>query len=806
MVRTVQRLSGLRVRFALAMGAFGIALGVLMGGVINWRLEEGLRGAAHVQLQAIAHELADYLSQSLGSRSREIALVADLVGRTAAADPLPIRHALDLVRQRQPAYAWIGITDTAGRVRVATAGLLEGVDVSARPWFAGGQRGSYLGDPHSAVLLAALLPPDPTGEPPRFVDVAQPLLDAQGRQVGVVGAHLHWSWLHRLMADVSQRHRGTSFDVLIADAQGRWLVQPPGETPPTLAGLREHGDGGEHFIGRSAVSGNAQGAGLGWTVVVRQRAEVAYAPLQAHRRFMLALTPLLALLFASGTWWIAGRVVRPVVRLAESARHLAASGHGDEASVVGQALDRLASVDLLTNVANRATLTGRLAELSRAAGQEAGLPARVGAAPSDEGAALAAMVLVNLDDFSTFNNSHGRDIGDQLLRAVSQRLSGCVRPQDLVARVGGDEFALLLQGLGRDAAEATRLAEAVAQRAEAACRAPIDVAGHALSRGVSVGVVVFAPAHTAPAELLKDAELTVREAKRLGGGRMLVFSDELHARFDARVYFEKELRAAIPGELLLHFQPQVDAQGRIDGAELLLRWQHPDKGMVPPGRFIPLAEETGLIIPIGQWIVEQACLQIKAWEGDPRRRHLVLSVNVSAREFAEPGYAQGVQRILERTGANPQRLKLELTESALAADVEDVVAKMLALKDLGVSFALDDFGTGFSSLSYLNRMPIDLLKIDQSFVREIDGPESDVAIVRAVIALGRGLGLEVIAEGVETETQHAMLAGLGCNRYQGYFFGRPMALAPFVELTARAEMATPDGATVDAPERPRLPA
>lgn len=767
--------------------------------MINWRLEDGLRSSAHVQLQAIAHELADYLNQSLRSREREIALVADLVGRTGSLDPDWMRAAIDLVHLRQPAYAWIGITDTEGRVRVATGRLLEGVDVSARPWFGGGRQGSYLGDPHAAVLLAKLLPPQASGDPPRFVDVAQPLVDSQGRPLGVVGAHLHWSWLNRLVADVADRHQGTAFDVLIADAQGRWLVQPAGENLPLPQVLEEHGAGGDHFFGRATLSGSALGPGLGWTVVVRQRTEVAYAPLAAHRRFMLVLTPLLALLFALGTWWIAGRLVRPVVRLAESARHLASSGHGDEAAVVGQALDRLASVDLLTNVANRATFTGRLAELNRAAEQTAGPTA------ADEGD-LAALVLVNLDDFSTFNNSHGRDIGDQLLRAVSERLSGCVRPQDLVARVGGDEFALLLQGLGRDPAEATRCAEAVAQRAEVVCRAPIDVAGHALSRGASLGVVVFDPARSAAAELLKDAELTVREAKRQGGARCVVFSDELHARFDARVHFEQELRAAIPGELLLHYQPQVDAQGRIDGAELLLRWQHPVKGMVSPGRFIPLAEETGLIIPIGHWIVEQACQRIKAWEDDPHRRHLVLSVNVSAREFAEPGYALAVQRILARTGANPERLELELTESALAADVEDLVAKMRELKGLGVAFALDDFGTGFSSLSYLNRMPIDLLKIDQSFVRQIEGPDSDVAIVRAVIALGQGLGLEVIAEGVETETQRAMLAELGCSRYQGYLFGRPMPLAQFVDFTAAVEIATPELLVTDESGRARLPA
>ena len=266
----------------------------------------------------------------------------------------------------------------------------------------------------------------------------------------------------------------------------------------------------------------------------------------------------------------------------------------------------------------------------------------------------------------------------------------------------------------------------------------------------------------------------MQEAKRLGKGRVVVFDDRLQEGLIAQTRFERALRAAIPSQLLVLYQPQVDRDGRTVGAELLVRWKHTEQGLVSPAMFIPVAEQTGLIVDIGRWVLEQACRQLRAWSDDPLRRHLVLAVNVSSREFGHPGFVDGVREVLAATGADPARLKIELTESALAADVGEVVARMAALKSLGVRFSLDDFGTGFSSLGYLQRMPIDQLKIDQSFVRGMLTENSSASIVHTVIALGESLGVEVIAEGVETEAQRQALAELGCHHYQGYLFARPV--------------------------------
>lgn len=271
----------------------------------------------------------------------------------------------------------------------------------------------------------------------------------------------------------------------------------------------------------------------------------------------------------------------------------------------------------------------------------------------------------------------------------------------------------------------------------------------------------------------------MREAKRLGKNQIAVFTERMQAQLAEQVRFEEELAAGIPEQLRVLYQPQVDQRDQVEGAELLVRWHHPDKGMISPALFIPLAEQTGLIMPIGRWVMEMACRQLKAWEDDALRQHLVLSVNVSAREFASKDYVDQVQRILRRTGAHPGRLKLELTESALATDVEDVITKMHALKQLGLTFSLDDFGTGFSSLSYLRRMPIDQLKIDQSFVRNLARDHNDLSIVRTVISLGQNLAVGVIAEGVEESTQKDILEQLGCIHYQGYLYGKHMSLAEF---------------------------
>ena len=370
-------------------------------------------------------------------------------------------------------------------------------------------------------------------------------------------------------------------------------------------------------------------------------------------------------------------------------------------------------------------------------------------------------------------------VGDQLLIAVAQRLRSLLHDEMALSRINGDEFLIVLEDLEPQAPQAIAQAQSLAQKLLFSFRAPFALDAGTFSTHTSIGIYLITPQPPPVSEALQYAELAMREAKRLGKNQIAVFTERMQAQLAEQVRFEEELAAGIPEQLRVLYQPQVDQRDQVEGAELLVRWHHPDKGMISPALFIPLAEQTGLIMPIGRWVMEMACRQLKAWEDDVLRQHLVLSVNVSAREFASKDYVDQVQRILRRTGAHPGRLKLELTESALATDVEDVITKMHALKQLGLTFSLDDFGTGFSSLSYLRRMPIDQLKIDQSFVRNLARDHNDLSIVRTVISLGQNLAVGVIAEGVEESTQKDILEQLGCIHYQGYLYGKHMSLAEF---------------------------
>lgn len=399
-----------------------------------------------------------------------------------------------------------------------------------------------------------------------------------------------------------------------------------------------------------------------------------------------------------------------------------------------------------------------------------------------------ALMLIDIDNFKTLNDTLGHDVGDQLLVNVAARLQACMREGDTVARLGGDEFVVILEHL--DAAGMAALqAESVAQKILAQLSQPylldLTLSGDPLGKRShhctsSLGIALFHDHPVTVDELMKRADTAMYQAKAAGRNTLRFFDPEMQAVATARAAMEVDLRRAlVEKQFLLHYQAQVDADGRVIGAEVLLRWQHPQRGLVPPFEFIGLAEETGLILPLGQWVLASACDQLAAWAAQPAMAQLALAVNVSARQFRDENFVQQVLSTLEQAEANPHRLKLELTESLLVHDVEDIIEKMTALKQQGVGFALDDFGTGYSSLSYLKRLPLDQLKIDQSFVRDVLTDANDAAIARTIVALGQILGLTVIAEGVETAAQRDFLADHGCLAYQGYFFNRPMALAQF---------------------------
>ena len=436
-----------------------------------------------------------------------------------------------------------------------------------------------------------------------------------------------------------------------------------------------------------------------------------------------------------------------------------------ERKTAEEEIKKLAFFDPLTQLPNRRLLLDRLH-------QALAIGARSGH--------IGALHFIDLDDFKTLNDTLGHDMGDLLLKQVGRRLVECVRTGDTVARLGGDEFVVMLEELSDNRETAADLARVVGEKILATINLPYQLAGHEYNIAPSIGVTLFTGHPQSTDELLKQADLAMYQAKSGGRNTLRFFDPTMQAVVSARVAMETDIRQGIlKGQFQLYFQPQIDRTGTTVGAEVLLRWPHPVRGMVSPVEFIGLAEETGQILPLGHWVIETACTQLAAWAQQPAMAHLTLAVNVSARQFRQQDFVQEVMGLLDYTGANPHRLKLELTESLLVKDVEGTVEKMTVLQARGVGFSLDDFGTGYSSLSYLKRLPLDQLKIDQSFVRDLMTDPNDAAIARTVIALGHSLGLTVIAEGVETAAQRDFLATQNCDAYQGYLFGKPMPIDAF---------------------------
>ena len=425
----------------------------------------------------------------------------------------------------------------------------------------------------------------------------------------------------------------------------------------------------------------------------------------------------------------------------------------------------LAFYDALTQLPNRRLLVDRLQQVL-VNGARSGL--------------TTAVLFVDLDNFKTLNDTRGHEVGDLLLKDVAQRLRSCVREQDTVARLGGDEFVVVLQNLSSDAPEAAAQARTLGELILAQLRQPYELAGHEHNFTASIGVTLLTHQRDSVDEVLKQADMAMYRAKDAGRNTLRFFDPDMQQAVNRRALLETELHNGLRrSQFLLLYQPQVDSQGRVTGAEALVRWQHPVQGMVPPSEFIPLAEESGLILPLGQWVMETALRQQARWQQDPLFAHLSLAINVSARQFLQDDFVAQVLALVQQTGANPAQIKLELTESLLLDNVDSVIATMRALKAHGLGFSLDDFGTGYSSLSYLKRLPLDQIKIDQGFVRDVLLDASDAAIARSIIALAGSLGLSVIAEGVETTAHHQFLLAHGCQAFQGYLFGRPLTLEDF---------------------------
>ena len=498
----------------------------------------------------------------------------------------------------------------------------------------------------------------------------------------------------------------------------------------------------------------------------------------------------------SGEWcWILTR--GRIVEWDAQGRPLLMSGTHTNISdkkTAAKEIDALAYYDPLTHLPNRRLMQDRLLQALIA---------------SIRHQRHGALIIIDLDNFKMLNESLGHDAGDCLLIAVAARLQASVRQGDTVARIGGDEFALILEDF--DASETAALqVERVITKIQADLGRPYllelssreaGLHSHSYQCTSSMGVILFDHESPSPEALLKHADTALYQAKNAGRNTWRFFDPDMQAVIDARAKLENDLHQAIrEDQFIVHYQAQVDAAGQLVGAEALIRWRHPERGMISPADFIPLAEETGLIIPLGEWVLHTACAQLAAWSRSPSTAHLTLAVNVSARQFSQPKFVERTLALIDSSGTPAERLKLELTESLLSDNTEHMIARMSSLRERGIRFSLDDFGTGYSSLSYLKRLPLNQLKIDQSFVRDVLIDNNDATIARTIVALGKSLGLNVIAEGVETAAQRDFLARHGCLIYQGYYFSRPVPLAEFEQLIQDAASQLKDWEYHDHPD------
>jgi diguanylate cyclase (GGDEF)-like protein/PAS domain S-box-containing protein len=450
-----------------------------------------------------------------------------------------------------------------------------------------------------------------------------------------------------------------------------------------------------------------------------------------------------------------GAVMNYVASLADITQHKAAE----------EEIKTLAFFDPLTRLPNRRLLLDRLQQ------------ALVSSVRSNRSGAI---LFIDLDNFKNLNDTLGHDIGDLLLQQVAERLQSCVREGDTVARIGGDEFVVMLEDLSSEPIEAAAQTETIGWKINYTLNLPYQLESYEAHSTPSIGATLFDGHLQMIDELFKQADIAMYQAKKSGRNTLRFFDPQMQDTLNVRAALEDDLRKSVERrQFQLHYQIQVDDQRRPLGAEALLRWVHPERGLVPPNQFISLAEETGLILPIGQWVLESACSQLKEWGKHASTSNLILAVNVSAKQFRQIDFAMQVRETVQRFGIDPTRLKLELTESMLQESVEDTISIMNSLKEIGVRFSLDDFGTGYSSLQYIKRLPLDQLKIDQSFVRDLTVGSDDRAIVSAIIAMAKSMNLDVIAEGVETEEQRMMLLKKGCSRFQGFLFSKPVPIEQF---------------------------
>jgi diguanylate cyclase (GGDEF)-like protein/PAS domain S-box-containing protein len=510
--------------------------------------------------------------------------------------------------------------------------------------------------------------------------------------------------------------------------------------------------------GRNEMLGNSPSMLLGPDPQLGELRRMS-AALQQHRQVRSELI----IYKKDGSWfWVELEIVSVLAPSGQLTHWVAVGRDITQRKAAEDEIHHLAFYDPLTALPNRQLLMDRLEHVL---------------AQSARTRHQGALMFIDLDNFKVLNDTLGHHKGDLLLQKVASRLLSCVRKTDTVARLGGDEFVVMLEDLGDDPDAAAVRARIVAEKVLSYLREPFDLDGHQHYAAASIGVASLNGLQDSVSELLKQADLAMYQAKTLGRNTVCFFDPDMQSAVSAKAAICSDLRIGLrEQQFLVHYQPQVDCHGHVTGVEALLRWQHPERGLVVPAEFIPAAEDTGLILPLGQWALEAACEQLAAWATRPETACLSIAVNVSVRQFRYPDFVDMVMAAIQRTDIQPQRLKLELTESLLADRMEITLAKMGTLKAMGVTLSLDDFGMGYSSLSVLKRLPLDQLKIDKSFVADVLTDPNDAAISRAIIALAHSMGLEVMAEGVETQAQRDFLIEQGCSHFQGYLFSKPLPI------------------------------
>lgn len=694
-------------------------------------------GIAFVVIEPTTKTLREQYRR-LRLQSRELARLAMVANRTESAVALTDRNGrVDWVNEAYRRFISAAQTPEAD-VPLASALVAHG---AAR-------------DEVEALLAQARLRPQGAqallrlqgAQDERWIDVDVRTLDPQGRDAGLV--MMARDVTERRRAHAKQRIAAIAFDsleaVVITDAAQRILRVNP-------AFCRITGFSQEEAVGSTTAALLKSG---------RHGPEFyqsMWAALTAHRRWQ-------------GEIWNrrkSGEVYPEWLSITavtdeqgEVTNFVAVFSDITEKKRADETIHNLAFYDALTGLPNRRLLMDRLTQ-SLHAGRRHGLS--------------AALLFIDLDKFKALNDLKGHEMGDRLLVETARRLLGCVRASDTVARLGGDEFVVLLNDLSGDAAHAAMDAETVAEKIRDTVEAPVPFEGFEWRVTASIGVSLLTgeEAHTVE-DVLKRADLAMYEAKRAGRNAIRFFDPARQAEVEAHVQLAADLRHAVASdELRLHYQPQFDAAGQMVGAEALVRWERPREGLVPPGAFIPVAEESDLIVQVGDWVLDRACRDLAAWQDHADAGPFSVAVNVSARQFQREDFVEGVLRALRRTGADPHRLVLELTESTLLGRVDEAIETMQSLRATGVRMAIDDFGTGHSSLSYLSRLPVDYLKIDRAFVQHMHTRRSDEVIVRTIIGMARSLRLGVIAEGVETPAQLAALEAFGCDAFQGYLFAKP---------------------------------